>query len=115
MAKYQAKRKTSLVVDVTQFWPADEWPLGVYRTVDVLGHFCYQDDKGNYHRLEPGHFLVTYPVGYGALSSRHTIEPGDMEKYFEPYVDEEQVEAEALGEAIAEGAARYEETLNDAL
>jgi hypothetical protein len=38
-----------------------------------------------------------------------------MEKYFEPYVDEEQVEAEALGEAIAEGAARYEETLEDAL
>jgi hypothetical protein len=110
MAKYQAKRKTSLVVDAQQFWPADEWPMGVYRTVDVLGHFCYQDGDGNFRRLEPGEFLITYPAGYGALSSRHTIEPGDMEKYFESYVDEEQVEAEKFGEAIAEGAARYVST-----
>jgi hypothetical protein len=113
--RFSAKLKPSLVVDAQQFWPADEWPMGVFRTVDVLGHFCYRDERGNYHRLEPGHFLVTYPVGYHALSSRHSVEPDAMGKWFEPYVDEEQVKAEALGEAIAEGAARYEETLNDAL
>jgi hypothetical protein len=113
MAKYQAKRKTSLVVDAEQFWPADEWPMGVHRTVDVLGHFCYKDEKGNYRRLEPGHFLVTYPTDY--RDRKEDVDPGTMDKFFEPYVDGEQVEAEELGEAIAEGAARYEATLNDAL
>jgi hypothetical protein len=113
--RFSAKRKPSLVVDAQQFWPAEEWPVGVYRTVDVLGHFCYRSEDGSYHRIEPGEFLVVYPTGWAGKPHRETCSPDRMEKFFEPYVDEEQVEAEALGEAIAEGAARYEATLNDAL